>query len=619
MAKLRSFTQPKKITLSNNIKTTSQLNQMLIEGYSFHQKGQFKKAQKIYDEILALQPKHFDLLQVYGALALQMNQLDKAVTLLSESIEINPYQSAVYFNLALAFEKLKKYDTAVENYYKAIKLNTNHTKAYFNCAILLAELQQFEAAIANYDQAIRLNPNLVEAFYHRGNSLQAIKQFEAAITNYNEAIRLNPNLVEAICDRGNALQAIKQFEAAITNYNEAIRLNPNFAVAYCNRGNALLALNQIDAAIGDYKQAIKLNPDYSVAFHNHAYLMYRLQEFEASIESYDQAIRLNPNFAEAYCGKGLVKILLGQYEDGWALYEWRWRGSHLKEYIRNFSQPLWLGKESIKDKIILIHTEQGLGDSIQFCRYMGLVEALSPKQILLEAPKALLSLLSTLKNNVTLIEQGNPIPEFDVHCPLLSLPYAFKTTSETIPANIPYLYSEEKKTKLWKDKLGLKIKPRVGIVWSGSSNNIADDILLSRRNIPLERLTSLFELPFEFHLLQKEIRQEDQLVFDSLTQINSYQDELIDFSDTTALIMQMDLVISTCTSVVHLAGALGVKTWVLLPYSADFRWMLDRNDSPWYPTATLFRQPEIDDWESVIDQVKIALVNSNDLALGDGD
>jgi len=609
MGKIRSFTQQKKIALSSNIQSTSQLNQMLNEGYSFHQKGQLKKAQKIYEEILALQPKHFDALQVYGALALQTNQYDKAVVLLSESIEINSYQSAVFFNLALALEKLKKNDAAIENYYKAINLNTRYTKAYFNCAILLAERQQFEAAIANYDQAIRLDPNLVEAFYHRGIALQALKQSDAAIANYDQAIRLNPNFALAYCNRGNALLTLNQLDAAIANYDQAIRLNPNFALAYCNRGNALLTLNQIDAAISDYKQAIQLNPDYSVAFHNHAYLMYRLQEFEASIESYEQAIRLNPNFAEAHCGKALVKILQGQYEEGWALYEWRWKGSHLKEFIRNFSQPLWLGKESIKDKIILIHAEQGLGDSIQFCRYVAMVEALTPKQILLEVPKALLSLLSTLKNKVTLIEQGNPIPEFDVHCPMMSLPCAFKTTSETIPADIPYLYSEENKTKLWKDKLGLKIKLRVGIVWSGSLNHIADDIPLSRRNIPLERLTSLFELPFEFHLLQKEIRHEDQLVFESLIQINCHKDELIDFSDTAALIMQMDLVISICTSVVHLAGALGVKTWVLLPYSADFRWMLDRNDSPWYPSATLFRQPEIDDWESVIDQVKIALVN----------
>jgi ADP-heptose:LPS heptosyltransferase len=279
-----------------------------------------------------------------------------------------------------------------------------------------------------------------------------------------------------------------------------------------------------------------------------------------------------------------------------------------KGFVRHFKQPLWLGKELLKDKIILIHAEQGLGDSIQFCRYISMIEGFEPKKIILEAPKALVSLLSTLKNNFTIIEQGNTIPDFDLHCPIMSLPNAFKTSVATIPADVPYLFAEEIKNKQWKNKLGLKTKPRVGIVWSGSLDHKADHYPASRRNISLRKLSSLFKLPLEFHLLQKEVRNEDNLALNSLAQINCHQDELIDFSDTAALVMQMDLVISICTSVAHLAGSLGVKTWVLLPYSADFRWMLDRSDSPWYPTATLFRQPEIGDWESVIDQVVIALL-----------
>lgn len=679
MKKHRSFDKPKKLSNILTSNSDSELNKLLIKGYSLHQNGSFKEAQKIYHEALNLQPKNFDALQISGALALEMKQYDKAVTLLSSAIEMYPSQAAVYFNLALALQELKEYDSAIENFNNAIDLNPNYKSAYFNCAILHAQRNQFEIAIINYNEVIKLDSKFADAFYNKGLALYELGEFEQAITSYDSAIKLNNRYLEAYFNRGVSFDKLNNYHAAIINYDQVIKINSNFVEAYYNKGLSLFELGKFDEAINNYDSAIKLNhrhlrayfnrgvaldklndyhaaiinydrviklnsdyfeaysnkglslselhcfddaiacydkaihikPDYAEAFFNRGAALFELKKFDAAIESYDQAIKIDPNFAEAYWNKSIVKLILGEYIDGWMLYEWRWKIIALPNgyILRNFEQALWLGDTSIKDKVILIHAEQGLGDTIQFCRYITMIEALAPKKIILEAPKALLSLLSTLKNQVTLIEQGSSIPKFDLHCPLMSLPHAFKTTVDTIPAKIPYLYAEANKAKLWQSKLGLKKNLRVGIAWSGSLGHKSDTNGLTRRNIPLDRLGTLFELPFEFHLLQNEIRIEDQLMLNSLTNINCHHEELIDFADTAALSMQMDLVISICTSIAHLAGALGIKTLLLLPYSADFRWMSDRNDSPWYPNTTLFRQPEIDDWDSVIEQVNLELNN----------
>jgi ADP-heptose:LPS heptosyltransferase len=215
--------------------------------------------------------------------------------------------------------------------------------------------------------------------------------------------------------------------------------------------------------------------------------------------------------------------------------------------------------------------------------------------------------MQSLSPTVTVIKAGEALPVFDVVCPVMSLPLALNTTLQTIPANIPYLSVSDAKKQYWQAKLGAKTKPRIGIVWSGSMTNPIDNNLCARRNIPLEQLKPLFELPFEFHVLQKDIRPEDQPISESLTQLNCHQDELRDFEDTAALIQEMDLVISVCTSVAHLAGALGHKTWVLLPYSADYRWMLNEKDSPWYPSIEIIRSEKIGDWSDVIHQTGLKL------------
>jgi hypothetical protein len=291
-------------------------------------------------------------------------------------------------------------------------------------------------------------------------------------------------------------------------------------------------------------------------------------------------------------------ILTGQYEEGWKLYEWRFETKEQKQNHYIFPQKKWRGRDDVDFKKLLIYTEQGLGDFIQYCRYLPLVKQLGT-DLIVEAPSALIPLISTLKCEMTIIAKGDRLPEFDAYCPIMSLPYAFNTKVETIPAQVPYLFADEAKTTQWRAKLGQTNRLRVGLVWSGSTVHKND----KNRSIRLETLEKLLDIPVEWHSLQKEYRDYDLEQLAKHPEIQQHQDNLKDFSDTAALIDCMDLVISVDTSIAHVSGALGKPVWILLHFAPDYRWLLDRDDSPWYPTAILFRQPKLDDWQSAIQSV----------------
>jgi tetratricopeptide (TPR) repeat protein len=362
-------------------------------------------------------------------------------------------------------------------------------------------------------------------------------------------------------------------------------------------------LKRLDDALASYDRAIAIKPDYAEAYSNRGVTLKDLKRLDDALASYDRAIELKPDYANAYWNKSLLKILNGDYLEGWQLYEWRWK-TELLIYLRGYKQPLWLDTQSLLNKTLLIYPEQGLGDYIQCIRYAVLVEQLGAT-VILEVPSELMSLVSTLKGQFTLVESGKPLPEFDYHCPVMSLPLAFKTTVDTIPADLPYLYTNEDKKQHWQEKLGNKTVTKIGLVWSGSTTHNNDH----NRSLLLQQLSSLLELPVEFHSLQKEVRTVDIKTLTEFPSIHQHQDDLQDFSDTAALVDAMDIIISVDTSVAHLAGAMGKKVFVLVPYAPDYRWMLDRPDSPWYPSATLFRQPALDDWESVIVEIKQLLLN----------
>lgn len=542
------------------------VDKLLQRGFELHQQGHLDAARDFYEQVLAMQPRQFNALQLLGTLVSQGNP-GLAVDLLGKAIEIDPGHADVHSNRGIAFKNLARYDEAV----------------------------------ASYDRAIALKPDYAEPHYNRGIALKDLKRFDEAVASFDRAIALRPDFYQAHTNRGVALQDLGRADEALASHDRAIALRPDYAEAHCNRGVALQSLGRLDEAVASFDQAMALNPDFAQACSNRGNVLQDLMRLDEAMASYDRAIAIQPDYAKAHLDKALGLLLLGDFDRGWKMYEWRWKAERDAGGTERPPQTLWLGDVPISGKTILLHAEQGLGDSIQFCRYARLVGSLGAN-VLLEAPRALIGLFEGLEGVGTLVETGKPLPEFDLHCPLLSLPLAFKTTIDTIPTPEAYLASNPEKRQAWSERLGEKTKPRIGLVWSGSTAHRND----RNRSLALENLVAHLPGNFEYVSLQSEVREVDRKTLQGST-IRDFEGQIEDFSDTAALCDLMDLVISVDTSVAHLAGALGKTTWVLLPFMPDWRWLLDREDSPWYRSLKLYRQPRYGDWEPVLRRVAMEL------------
>jgi hypothetical protein len=370
---------------------------------------------------------------------------------------------------------------------------------------------------------------------------------------------------------------------------------------------AFKALNRIGEALASFDKAIVIWPGYAEAHVNRGNVLGEFQDFEAATAAYNRAIAIQKDYAPAHVNRGLVNLLNGNFERGWADYEWRWRDptSELAKQARKFSQPLWLGKEVLAGKTVLLHDEQGLGDTLQFCRYAKLV-ADTGATVILGVQKPLLGLLSGLAGVTHVVSEGLPTPDFDFHCPLLSLPLAFNTQSHTIPAALGYLRADAAKAAQWQTRFSSMPRPRIGLVWSGNANHANDH----QRSLPLAELLRSLPSNFQYFSLQKDLRPEAELLLRSHSEIVDVTGELHDFTDTAALCQCLDLVITVDTSVAHLNGALGNKTWLMLPFNPEWRWLLRREDSPWYPTMKLYRQTRPGDWRELLSRVSADLLRT---------
>jgi tetratricopeptide (TPR) repeat protein len=458
------------------------------------------------------------------------------------------------------------------------------------------------AAADSYRKLLKISAKQPAILNELGTLLLQLGQLEEGCQFLGKSLKISPLQPQVLYNRGIAFGMLNNYEEALASFNAAIALKADSAEFHYNRGKALKELGMLDEAIRSYQNATKLNSSFAEAYYNLGNVQKEQLLIDEAIANYDRAISLKADYPEAYWNKACLKLLSGEYEEGWQLYEWRWK---IKEnpLARNFSQPLWLGRESISGKTLLVHTEQGLGDVMQFCRYLTQLEDLAG-QVIFEAPESLVALLTTMQTRVVkFIAKGQPLPAFDLHCPIMSLPHALKTQLCSIPADIPYLFACKEKCNNWQRKLGDKNRFRIGLVWSGAQGNSND----ANRSIPFKTFIPLLKLPFEFHCLQKEIRPADSKQLKNFPEIRIHQDLLQDFSDTAALAMQMDLVISVDTSIAHLSGALGLPVWIILAFLPDFRWLRDRKDSPWYPTAQLFRQSLPGDWSAVIAEITASL------------
>lgn len=473
---------------------------------------------------------------------------------------------------------------------------TDFTEA-FRKGNALQEAARFAEAIGCYEQAIALKPDYMEAYRNLGNALKQLGRLAEAVTSYEQAIALRPN-VASYTNRGNVLRQLDQVEEALDSYDRAIVLNPHYAEIHNNRGSALQELGRFDEAVASCQQAIALNPRYAEAYNNLGVALTKLRRFPEALAILDQAIALKDDYAEAVWNRGLTRLLTGDYAAGWPDYEARKRRK-APVGERSFPQPLWLGDADISGKAILVHWEQGYGDTIQFSRYVKLLADAGAK-VLFAPQRPLRTLMETLDARVQIVDIDEPLPVFDFHCPLISLPLAFGTELRTIPHTQGYLHVDSRKLSAWRDVLGDTTKPSIGVVWSGKDKPDRS------RSIDFRRFATLLDERYQFISLQKDVSEQDRLQL-AAAKIVHLGDVLDDFADTAAVCSLMDLVISVDTAVAHLAGALAIPVWVLLPHVPDWRWMLDRSDTPWYPTMTLIRQRQRGDWEAPLRQVYMDL------------
>jgi tetratricopeptide (TPR) repeat protein len=499
----------------------------------------------------------------------------------------------------VALEKLGRHDDALASFEDALAIKPDITEALYNRGIVLANLDRYAEALEDYDQALAIKPDHIGALNNRGVALSALDRDEEAIASFDKALAVKPDFAQSLLNRGLALASLGRHGQSIVSYDQALAIDPCDAEALFNRGTALAHLDRPADAIISFEKAIAVKPNYADAISNRGVAFGNLNRQREAIASFRQAIAIAPGHPQANLNESLAWLRLGDFHQGWAKYEARW-AAELAAQRRTFAQPLWLGGDSLRGKTILLHAEQGLGDTIQFVRYAPLV-AQSGAQIVLEVQPPLEKLLSRTEGISQILGKGKPLPDFDVHCPLLSLPLAFRTDLDTIPAEIPYVVAPEAHVARWRDRLAQAGSPRVGIAWAGSATNKND----RNRSIALERFADIFAISgVHFVSLQKGLRRHEREILDLHAHITHVGDELEDFTDTAAVISLLDLVVAVDTSVAHLVGAMAKPVWILVPFAPDFRWMLDCENSPWYPTARLLRQPSIGDWDSVLGRVR---------------
>src|SRR5882672_8086710 len=525
------------------------LAQAVEEAAGLYRQGRLAEAEKICSRVLRAQANWFDALHLLGVLKLQGGKAGAACAHLEQALKLNPTSAQVMSNLGMA----------------------------------LAALNRDQEALAILDRAVAITPASVEAITNRGNVLMKLGRPVDALAAFDAALVLAPGFPGALANRGNALAALGRCEEALAQYDAVLAAVPAHAETHLNRGSALSALSRAAEAVAAFDRALALRPDYVKAHIGRGAARQALNQQREALADFERAI---------------AHLTLGDYRRGFEQYEWRWQRSGMPARRRSFGKPLWLGEYPLARKRILIAAEQGLGDCIQFARYVPPL-ARAGATVVLEAPPPLCSLFARLAGVTTVVARGDALPDFDVYCPAGSLPRALRTEVSSIPADVPYLRASEAHVAKWRERIESLPQPRIAVAWAGSADHVND----RNRSLQLRQMAPLFALNAGFVSIQRDLRAADAEELRRQPALTHVGDALADFDDTAAVVMLADLVITVDTSVAHLAGALGRPIWVLVPFWPDWRWMLDRADTPWYPTMRLYRQPRAGDWEGVIAQV----------------
>jgi tetratricopeptide (TPR) repeat protein len=506
---------------------------------------------------------------------------------------------AADFQQALTLHQVGRLAEAEALYRKILAAYPRHADATHYLGMIAFARREYGEAYRLVSEALKLQPGNAAALNNRASILLGMGRPAEALAEYDRALTLDPGNADALSNRGNALIELGRAEDALAALDRAVAAHPRHAAALYNRGNALMALDRRDDAIGAYDTALAITPTYADALFNRAKALLELGRPKEALVSLDRLRTLAPAHAAAAWMQSLCLLLDGDFARGWEKYEARWNVPPQINARRDFRAPLWLGRENLGGKTILLHAEQGFGDTLQFCRYAALV-AERGARVILEVQPQLKTLLTGLTGAAQVLAHGEPLPAFDLHCPLLSLPLALQTTLATIPASAAYVHPDAARVAAWRAKLGVAPGRRVGLAWSGRPTHPND----KHRSLAPDHLAPLLSSGATLVSLQKDHRPADEAWLAAHPEVLHFEREQRDFADTAALASLMDVVVAADTAVAHLAGALGLPVWILLPQIAvDFRWMLGRDDSPWYPSARLYRQTAMNDWPGVITRV----------------
>jgi tetratricopeptide (TPR) repeat protein len=558
--------------------------------------GRLREAAACCREAIRLRPDFAEAHANLGEALAELGELDAAAEACLTAVALRPGFAGALVNLGIVLRKQGRLEDAVACCRRAIALQADFPPAYATLGALVQAQGRLDEAIGWYRRAIALQPDFADALSNLAAALKDAGQAEAAEASCRKAIALRPDMAEAHGTLGAALRALGRPGEAIDAYRTAIALNPDDPRTHSNLALALQDAGLLEAAAAACRQAIGLQPDFAQAHINLGAVLQELGRTEPAIAAYRHAIALNPEAADAHYNYAMARLAQGEFAVGWREYEWRWRAGAAGTPRQFPGYAPWLGESSLAHRTILVYAEQGYGDTLQFCRYVRRLGALGAS-VVLEVPAALRRLLGTLP--AQLVTAGETLPAFDTHCPLMSLPLALDTRLETIPAETPYLAADPALAAGWRARLGQRTMKRAGLAWSGRETHGND----RNRSIPLAVLGGICRAGWDWISLQTEPRAGDRAALAARPEITCFAGALHDFAETAALIDALDLVITVDTAVAHLAGALGKTVWVLLPFAAEWRWLASRTDSPWYPTARLFRQPAPGDWGSVLAQV----------------
>ena len=591
-----------------------------------HQRaGRVAEAERVCRHILVIDPDHADTLHLLGLIEHRLGHSEVAVERIRKAITRSGRDPAFHHNLGNILRGQGQLAEAMTYYERALALAPSSVDTLYNLGNTCQDLGLTERAVGYFERALRLRPDTLELYNNLGSALQDIGRLDEAVACYRKALALRPDTVEVLDNLAAALRAQGQLEAAagcyeraiahtrerveshiglgvvrreqdrledaIACFEQALTLAPDHPETRVNLGVALIDLGRPQEAIGHYERALALQPDRAETHNNLGIALERLGRQAEALACYDRALALTTDYPEAHFNRAHALLITGQFEEGWKEYEWRFA---VARYDRNFGRPLWAG-EALGGRSILLHAEQGFGDTLQFLRYTPLVGERGGR-VVLEVPGPLVRLARSVEGASQVVAVGEPLPAFDFHCPLLSLPRVLGTTLSTIPDAVPYVRAPAE-AAAWAERIGSAPGIRAGLVWAGTTVGALDPQLLE----PLWEVAGI-----SWFSLQVGDRPEHLALPDGL-KVADLSRWLTDFAETAAAVSHLDLIITVDTATAHLAGALARPTWVMLPAAPDWRWLLGRQDSPWYPTMRLFRQKKAGDWLNVTRELAGAL------------